>query len=79
MKVTDPSQALLSSHNSIALQDFFFFQKCNNIWSADHSGRAVYAWTLFACSNTEILGSNPNQGMDVCIACVYSVFVLFCV
>jgi hypothetical protein len=37
------------------------------------------AWTVFARSNTEIVGSNPTQGMDVCIVCVYSVFVLFCV
>jgi hypothetical protein len=34
---------------------------------ADHSGRAG------------IVGSNPTQGMDVCIMCIYSVFVLFCV
>jgi hypothetical protein len=26
-----------------------------------------------------VVGSNPIQGMDVCIVCVYSVFVLFCV
>jgi hypothetical protein len=23
------------------------------------------AWTVFACSNAEIVGSNPTQGMDV--------------
>jgi hypothetical protein len=34
------------------------------------------AWTVFARSNAWIVGSNPTQGMDVCIACVYSVFVL---
>jgi hypothetical protein len=34
-------------------------------------------WTVFARSNTRIVGSNPTQGMDVCIVCVYSVFVLF--
>jgi hypothetical protein len=37
------------------------------------------AWTLFSRSNAGIMGSNPNQGMDVCILCVYSVFLLFCV
>jgi hypothetical protein len=37
------------------------------------------AWTVFARSNTEIVGSNPTQGMYVCIVCVYSVFVLFCI
>jgi hypothetical protein len=30
------------------------------------------AWTVFARSNAEILGSNPTQGMDICVR-------LFCV
>jgi hypothetical protein len=34
------------------------------------------AWTIFARSHTEIVGSNPTGGMDVCIS---SVFVLSCV
>jgi hypothetical protein len=25
------------------------------------------------------VGSSPTQGIDVCIVCVYSVYVLFCV
>jgi hypothetical protein len=33
------------------------------------------AWTVFACSDAGIMGSNPTQGMDVCV-CIYSVFVL---
>jgi hypothetical protein len=33
--------------------------------------------TAFARSNAGIVGSNPTQDMDVCIVCVYSVFVLF--
>jgi hypothetical protein len=37
------------------------------------------ACTVFARSKAEIVGSNPIQGMDVCIVYVYSVFVLFCV
>jgi uncharacterized membrane protein (DUF485 family) len=32
----------------------------------------------FVRSNTGVVGSNPTRGMGVC-ACVYSVFVLFCV
>jgi hypothetical protein len=30
-------------------------------------------WTVFACSNAGIVGSNPTQGMDVCVRlfCVY--------
>jgi hypothetical protein len=33
------------------------------------------ARTVFARSNTEIVGSNPTGGMDVCVCsvCVYSV------
>jgi hypothetical protein len=34
------------------------------------------AWTIFVRSNAGIVGSNPTEGMDVCV-CVYSVFVLF--
>jgi hypothetical protein len=36
------------------------------------------AWTVFACSNAGIIGSNPTQGMDDCVF-VYSVFMLSCV
>jgi hypothetical protein len=36
------------------------------------------AWTVFARSNTGIMGSNPTQGMDACV-CVYSVCVVLCV
>jgi hypothetical protein len=32
---------------------------------------------VFARANAGIVGSNPTQGMDVCV-CVYSVFVLSC-
>jgi hypothetical protein len=35
------------------------------------------AWTVFASSNAGIVGSNPPQGMDVCVR--FFVFVLFCV
>jgi hypothetical protein len=33
------------------------------------------ACTVFISSNAGIVGSNPTQGMDVCV-CVYSVFVV---
>jgi hypothetical protein len=36
------------------------------------------AWTVFALSNTGIVGSNPIQGMDVCV-CLFCVFVVLCV
>jgi hypothetical protein len=34
------------------------------------------AWTVFGPSNARTVGSNPTQGMGVCIVCVYSVLVL---
>jgi hypothetical protein len=47
------------------------------------SARLVYTrlktCTVFARSIAGIVGSNHTQGMDVCIVCIYSVFVLFCV
>jgi hypothetical protein len=36
------------------------------------------AWTVFACWNTRVVGSNPTRGMDVCVPLFY-VFMLFCV
>jgi hypothetical protein len=35
------------------------------------------ARTVFACSNTEIVGSNPTTGMDVCVCsgCAHSVSI----
>jgi hypothetical protein len=41
---------------------------------ADHRGRASKAWTVFARSNTGVVGSNPTRGMDVCV----SLFCLCC-
>jgi hypothetical protein len=36
------------------------------------------AWAVFARSNAEIEGSNPTQGMDVSIVCIYCVCVVLC-
>jgi hypothetical protein len=36
------------------------------------------AWTVFARSNSEIVGSNPTGGMDVCM-CLFYVCVVVCV
>jgi hypothetical protein len=35
-------------------------------------------WTVFASSNTGVVGSNPARGMGFSV-CVYSVFVLSCI
>jgi hypothetical protein len=38
------------------------------------------AWAVFAPSYSGIVGSNPTQGMDVCIVYIYSVScVVLCV
>jgi hypothetical protein len=37
------------------------------------------AWTVFALSKAGIVASNPTQGIDICIVCLYSVFMLSCV
>jgi hypothetical protein len=36
------------------------------------------AWTVFAGSNAGIVGSNPTEGMNVCV-CLFCVCVLSCV
>jgi hypothetical protein len=36
------------------------------------------AWTAFVHSNAGIVGSNPNQGMDVCVSLFY-VYIVLCV
>jgi hypothetical protein len=36
------------------------------------------AWTVFARSNTDIVGSNPTQGMDDCVH-LFCVCVVLCV
>jgi hypothetical protein len=41
-----------------------------------HSSRSAKG-SVFAHSDTGIVGPNPTQGMDVCI-CVYSMFVSSC-
>jgi hypothetical protein len=36
------------------------------------------SWIVFACSNAGIVGSNPTQGMDVCVR-LFCVCVVLCV
>jgi hypothetical protein len=36
------------------------------------------AWTVFSISNTGIVGSNPTQGMDVCLR-LFCLYVVLCV
>jgi hypothetical protein len=55
---------------------------CNKMSSrtpyyADHSVRAVYAWTPFTSSNTGIVGSNHTLGMDVCVRLLFCSFYVY--
>jgi hypothetical protein len=43
----------------------------------DDSAARYETLTVFARSNTGIVGSNPTEGMDIYMR--YSLFVLFCV
>jgi hypothetical protein len=72
--------SLISIHETTAQVQYFSdnfrfyalkFQEIYVCYIADHSGLAK-AWTVFACSNTGIVGSNPTQGLDICLR-------LFCV
>jgi hypothetical protein len=58
----------------------FLFLGCLSvvIICADQGAARSKARTVFASSNSGMVGSNPTQGMDVCV-CVYSAFVLSCV
>jgi hypothetical protein len=50
-----------------------------NYWSAPITVAArSEAWTVFARSNTRVLGSNPTRGMDVCVR-LFCVCVVLCV
>jgi hypothetical protein len=62
--------ACLSPHFTQRMQtlDFSF----TDFFRVDHSAARSKAWTVFARLNAGIVGSNPTEGMDVC---VYSEFV----
>jgi hypothetical protein len=46
--------------------------------TADHVAARSKAWTAFARSNAGIVGSNPTQGMDICMR-LFCVCVALCV
>jgi hypothetical protein len=53
---------------------FFFFGGGGEFTdAAGHSGRAVWGMNCVARLNTGIVGSNPIQGMDICVhlLCLY--------
>jgi hypothetical protein len=52
-----------------------FIINCRSQWPR----RLRHKLSTLARSIAGIVGSNPAQGMDVCIMCVYSVSVMFCV
>jgi hypothetical protein len=63
----------LNVQASAARQEWRCLPGCRERWlPITVDGRAVYGMYCFARSNTGIGGSNPSQGMDVCVR-------LFCV
>jgi hypothetical protein len=66
----------LSSNSVAAIIKRHIINACKRQWPITVAARSK-ARTVFAPSNAGIVGSNPTQGMDVCIMCVYSVFLLF--
>jgi hypothetical protein len=56
---------------------YVFFQSLVLIIAPVIIAARCKAWTVFARSNAGIVGSKPTQGMDVCIACIYPVFLFF--
>jgi hypothetical protein len=53
-------------------QEFLYFPHIMYIWPTTAAAR-FKSWTVFARPHAGIVGSNPTQGMDVCIVCVCSV------
>jgi hypothetical protein len=54
--------------------------KSVTVWmkKADHGDCFAKAWTVFALSNSGIMGSNPTRGMDVCLS-LFRVCVVLCI
>jgi hypothetical protein len=56
----------------------WFIVRYNKLWPITVAARSK-AWIVFARSNTGVVRLNPTQSMAVCIVCIYSVFMFFCV
>jgi hypothetical protein len=76
-----PEDDILHSHCCESLNSYILYitlAQCKGSTLPITVAARSMAWTVFACSEAGIVGSNPTQGMDVCVR-VYSVFVLSCV
>jgi hypothetical protein len=52
-----------------------------NTWEGEDDcilAKLSAAWTVFACSNTRIVGSNPTESIDVSMS-LFCVCVVLCV
>jgi hypothetical protein len=67
-----PSREHLSMHNSRLVYYDFGFGSLIYLLPITVAAWST-AWTAFSRSNTEVVGSNPSRGMNVCV------FVLSCV
>jgi hypothetical protein len=52
------------------------FEPLNTFLKADHSGRAVRVLYCLLLPETGIVGSNPTEGMDVCVCLICVCVVL---
>jgi hypothetical protein len=54
------------------------FTQCRQAGEPNTVAARPKAWTVFAHSNTGVVGSNPTRGMDVCVR-LFCVCVVLCV
>jgi hypothetical protein len=59
------------------VSDIYYYDGHILLWPITEAARSK-AWTVFVRPNAGLVGSNPTEGMGICIVCVYSVFVLSC-
>jgi hypothetical protein len=79
-KFTDQNNAFLIypiHFTYLTLSSFFDFTTVWLMLPISVAARAK-AWTVFARSNTGIVGSNPTQGMDACVR-LLCVCVVLCI
>jgi hypothetical protein len=59
------------------LRNLYYFISSNNNMMPIAVADWPKAWTVLACSNGGVVGSNPTRGMNVCV-CVHSDCVFLC-
>jgi hypothetical protein len=60
-------------HQQVNVASYYYYA-----WHIYAAPLTLATRSVFARQNTGIAGSNATGGMDACIVCFYSVFMLFC-